>query len=287
LNVKEIDNALADYIDKLYKTAERQRIVIDALRYSVLSGGKRVRARLAAAFSEAVGGKAENALSSALAVEFIQAFSLIHDDLPCMDDDLLRRGKPSCHAVFGEANALLAGDALGCLAFEVVADDETLSEKVRLRIIKTLANASGTSGLIGGQVLDIAFEKEVPELAELEYMYAGKTTALIKAAVLCGCIAGGGSPEEEALAAAYAEKIGLAYQIKDDILDVTGDEAVLGKPIGSDAANGKTTYVTIRGVSESEKKCLELTNEALEILTRFKNPEELIGITNELLKRDK
>jgi geranylgeranyl diphosphate synthase type II len=287
LNVKEIDNALAEYIDRLYENAAKQRIVIDALRYSVLSGGKRVRARLAAAFAEAVGGKAENALSSALALEFIQAFSLIHDDLPCMDDDLLRRGKPSCHAVFGEANALLAGDALGCLAFEAVADDETLSEKKRLRIIKTLANCSGTSGLIGGQVLDIAFEKEIPELSDLEYMYAGKTTALIKAAVLCGCIAGGGTPEEEEAAAVYAEKIGLAYQIKDDILDVTGDETVLGKPIGSDAANGKTTYVTIKGIEQSERKCEELTKEALEILNKFKQPEELISITNELLKRDK
>jgi geranylgeranyl diphosphate synthase type II len=287
VNSAKIDKALADYIDRLYAGAERQRVVIDALRYSVLSGGKRVRARLATAFCEAVGGKAENALSSALAVEFIQAFSLIHDDLPCMDDDLLRRGKPSCHAVYGEANALLAGDALGCLAFEVVADDETLPDKSRLRIIKTLANCSGTSGLIGGQVLDIAFETEVPELDELEYMYAGKTAALIKAAVLCGCIAGGATPEEEAAAALYAEKIGLAYQIKDDILDITGDEAVLGKPIGSDAANGKTTYVTIKGIEESERKCEQLTNEALEILGKFKNPEELILITNELLKRNK
>jgi geranylgeranyl diphosphate synthase type II len=287
VNVKEIDNALAAYIDKLYPAANRQRVVVDALRYSVLSGGKRVRARLAIAFCEAVGGAAENALSSALAVEFIQAFSLIHDDLPCMDDDLLRRGKPSCHAVYGEANALLAGDALGCLAFEVVADDESLSADKRLRIVKTLANASGTSGLIGGQVLDIAFEKETPDIDGLEYMYAGKTTALIKAAVLCGCIAGGAPPDLEAAAALYAEKIGLAYQIKDDILDVTGDESVLGKPIGSDAANGKTTYVTLKGIEHSERKCRELTNEALEILKKFKHPEELIGITNELLKRNK
>jgi geranylgeranyl diphosphate synthase type II len=286
LKTSEIDKALADYIDKLYPAAMKQRVVIDALRYSVLSGGKRVRARLAFAFAEAVGGSPENALSSALALEFIQAFSLIHDDLPCMDDDLLRRGKPSCHAVFGEANALLAGDALGCLAFEVIADDETLSAETRLRLIKTLASASGTSGLIGGQVLDIEFEKTPPDLSGLEYMYAGKTSALLRASVLCGCIAGGGTREDEINAALYAEKIGLAYQIKDDILDVTGDEAVLGKPIGSDAENGKTTYVTLAGLEASEAKCRELTNEALEILGKFKKTEELTAITTELLNRE-
>jgi geranylgeranyl diphosphate synthase type II len=285
LNTAEIDKALADYIDKLYEGAQKQRVVIDALRYSVLSGGKRVRARLSAAFAEAVGGSAQNALSSALAVEFVQAFSLIHDDLPCMDDDLLRRGKPSCHAVFGEANALLAGDALGCLAFEVIADDETLSPEIRLRLIKTLANASGTSGLIGGQVLDIEFEKSPPDIAGLEYMYAGKTSALLRASVLCGCISGGGNADDEKLAALYAEKIGLAYQIKDDILDVTGDEKVLGKPIGSDAENGKTTYVTLAGLEASEAKCLELTNEALAILDNFKKSDELKAITQELLYR--
>jgi geranylgeranyl diphosphate synthase type II len=285
--ISEIDEALARYIDGLYPKALKQRIVIDALRYSVLSGGKRVRARLAIGFAKAVGGNPENALSSALAVEFVQAFSLIHDDLPCMDDDLLRRGKPSCHAVFGEANALLAGDALGCLAFEVIADDEKLPPEVRLRLIKTLAQSSGTAGLIGGQVLDIEYEKTPPDLEGLEYMYAGKTSALLKASVLCGCIAGGGTPEDENLAALYAEKIGLAYQIKDDILDVTGDEKILGKPIGSDAQNGKTTYVTLKGLEASEKKCLELTGDALEILKKFKNPEELVVITNELLRRNK
>jgi geranylgeranyl diphosphate synthase type II len=287
LKISEIEQALADYIDKLYPSATRQRVVIDALRYSVLSGGKRVRARLAAAFAEAVGGNAKAALSSALALEFIQAFSLIHDDLPCMDNDLLRRGKPSCHAAFGEAVALLAGDALGCLAFEVIADDETLSEKTRLRLIKTLANASGTSGLIGGQVLDIEFETTPPDIENLRYMYAGKTGALLRASALCGVIAGGGSAADEALAANYADKIGLAYQIKDDILDVTGDEAVLGKPIGSDKNNGKTTYVTLAGLEAAEEKCRELTEEALEILRGLPKPYELTEITKELLNREK
>jgi geranylgeranyl diphosphate synthase type II len=286
LKTEEIEKALADYIDKLYPSAMRQRVVIDALRYSVLSGGKRVRARLAAAFAEAVGGIAKNALSSALALEFVQAFSLIHDDLPCMDDDLLRRGKPSCHAAFGEAVALLAGDALGCLAFEVIADDETLSDKTRLRLIKTLANASGTGGLIGGQVLDIEFLKTPPDIEGLTYMYAGKTAALLRASALCGVIAGGGTPEDEALAVSYADKIGLAYQIKDDILDVTGDEAILGKPIGSDAENGKTTYVTLAGLAAAEEKCRKLTEEALEILRGLKKSEELILITKELLNRE-
>jgi geranylgeranyl diphosphate synthase type II len=284
---EEIDKALAEYIDKLYPSAMRQRVVIDALRYSVLSGGKRVRARLAAAFAEAVGGDPKAAMSSALALEFVQAFSLIHDDLPCMDNDLLRRGKPSCHAAFGEAVALLAGDALGCLAFEVIADDESLCEKTRLRLIKTLANASGTSGLIGGQVLDTQYEETPPDIDGLTYMYAGKTSALLRASALCGVIAGGGSAADEALASDYADKIGLAYQIKDDILDVTGDEKILGKPIGSDAANGKTTYVTLMGLQAAEEKCRELTNEALEILRGLGQPDELTAITKELLSREK
>lgn len=256
--------------------------VIEGMRYSLLGGGKRIRAILALEFCRICGSPAENALPFACALEMIHAYSLVHDDLPCMDNDDMRRGQPSCHKKFGEASALLVGDGLLTLAFRTIADGRSipLSAERVADATQILADFAGIGGMIGGQVLDIASEGKQISLEKVIETYEGKTCALFRAAARLGCCAADAKPEWTEQADRYADALGMAFQIRDDILDITGDEGKLGKPIGSDLEKGKCTYVTLRGLEKSEQDCRVYTEKAIQALSTF--PEEDRGFFIEL-----
>lgn len=258
-----------------------------AMRYSLLAGGKRIRPVLLLEFYKLCGGRDDNALNFAAAIEMIHTYSLIHDDLPCMDNDDMRRGKPSCHKAFGEDTALLAGDALLTLAFSAAAKSTGIPAKRVAAAIAVLADNAGIDGMVGGQVMDLALEKSGADETELREMYLKKTSCLLCAAAMCGCILAGADETQVQYAREYAEKTGLAFQIIDDILDCTADEKTLGKPIGSDAKNGKTTYVTLYGLKRARETAAELSAGAAEILGRFDgNSENLRELTEYLLERN-
>ena len=235
-----------------------------AMRYSLLAGGKRLRPALVLAAGEAVGGRAEALLSAACAVEMIHTYSLIHDDLPAMDDDDLRRGRPTCHRVFGEAVAILAGDALLTRAFEVLCADDAVADPVRrLRLVRELARAAGTTdALIGGQVADLENEGRAADAGTVEYIHRAKTGALLKASVVMGGIAAGASEAQLSTLGTYGARIGLAFQIADDLLDLTATAQQLGKTPGKDVAVGKATWPAVFGVEASKKKAAQLADEA-------------------------
>ena len=244
-----------------------QEQVLEAMRYSLLGGGKRLRAALLLAFHEACGGEEQKALPFACALEMIHAYSLIHDDLPCMDDDDLRRGRPSCHIAYGEATALLAGDGLLTHAFDTMLHVENLPAERVLKAAACLSSSIGAYGMIGGQVMDLANERQgsVDE-NRIKETDALKTGALISAACEMGCILAGASVEKISAAKAYAAKIGLAFQITDDILDVTGTTEELGKPAGSDETRSKATYVSLYGVKKAREISANLLEEAKDSL---------------------
>ncbi len=231
--------------------------LVAAMRYSLLGGGKRIRAALCLEFCRVCGGTIENALPFACAVEMIHAYSLIHDDLPCMDDDDLRRGKPSCHIAFGEANALLAGDAMLTYAFETALSAKNIDIAHVALATKTLAECAGYKGMCGGQVMDLAAEQEPVDHETLIEIHKGKTGKMIIAAAKMGCYAAAASEEQLKAAEEYAAKLGIVFQMVDDVLDVTATEEELGKPIGSDEESNKTTYVSLFGV----EKTMELAKE--------------------------
>ncbi len=260
--LKVINDALEMYMPK------GDDIVSQAIRYSVRNGGKRIRPILTLEFCAACGCDPVSALPFACAVEMIHTYSLIHDDLPCMDDDDYRRGKPSCHIAFGEANALLAGDALLTLAFETASAAELPGESV-VKAIRELSFSAGICGMVGGQVLDLQNENKSITLQELEQIHKLKTGELIRVACVLGCIAARADETKIKAAEDYASGIGLAFQIVDDILDVTSDAETLGKPIGSDAENQKTTYVSLFGVEKSKEIAAELTYKAKAALQVF------------------
>lgn len=246
--------------------------VSDAMAYSLLDGGKRIRPILLLEFCRLSGGNPENALPFACGVEMIHTYSLIHDDLPCMDNDDTRRGRPSNHIAFGEDTALLAGDALLTLAFDVMLREENACTVGAPRAMKAaclLAKAAGASGMIGGQAIDLQNEGKQVGMDILKEMDDKKTGALIQAACQMGCILAGAPDEQLRAALVYAECIGLAFQIVDDILDVTADSAELGKPAGSDRENQKSTYVSLLGLEHSRELVMELTRNAVEALSAF------------------
>ena len=279
-----INDRLDKYKNETMQHIAEQRDVAEAMWYSLSAGGKRIRPVLVMEFCRVCGGDTKNAEAAACAIEMIHTFSLIHDDLPCMDNDDYRRGKPSCHKAYGEATALLAGDALENLAFGIIADAVIL-DSVKVRLVQTLAKAVGVNGMIGGQVIDTEYEgKNIPEEMLLR-MYSMKTSALLKAACLMGCICAEADEEKMTAAIKYAENLGLAFQIIDDILDITGNEQQLGKPIGSDAANGKITYASLNGLEKSNSYAAKLTENALDSLSAFENTEFLKELTLYLLKR--
>ena len=276
-----INDALEEYLPK------SDDIVSEAMKYSVRNGGKRIRPMLTLEFCKACGAEPENALPLACAVEMIHTYSLIHDDLPCMDDDDYRRGKPSCHIAFGEANALLAGDALLTLAFETAVKADIAAENV-VRAVKELSYSAGILGMVGGQVLDLQNENKALTLSELEQIHNLKTGELIRVACVLGCVAAGADEEKIKAAEAYAKGIGLTFQFVDDILDVTSDAETLGKPIGSDAENQKTTYVSLLGIEKSKEVAAELTRKAKAALAGYdENTEALSLLADNLLIRKK
>lgn len=262
--------------------------VCEAMAYSLLDGGKRIRGCLTLAMCELCGGEVQSALPLACAVEMVHAYSLIHDDLPCMDNDDLRRGKPSCHIKFGEGTALLAGDALLTHAFSAASDayfNGTLPAETVLRCVNQLSRAAGVEGMIGGQVIDTAPE-EVPMTPEqLEAMHGMKTGALIRSAAVLGCLAAGAPRDVVMQADLYAAKIGLAFQIVDDILDVTEESEKLGKST-SDADNKKTTYITLYGVEKAREMVRRLVLEAdLAVKGTVLDDEMLYELADTLAKR--
>ena len=283
------------YIEMVEKALDRyvstQRCnndhVLEAMRYSVLGGGKRIRALLVLNFNRILGGAANDAMEFAAAIEMMHAYSLIHDDLPCMDDDDLRRGKPSCHVAFGEAIALLAGDALQTLAFETLARNTSLEPAQVLQAVRELAAAAGSRGMVGGQMVDI--EGTAQTVEQLTGMCMMKTGALIKCAVRLGCLSVGADEASMAQADIYADAIGLAFQIRDDILDVIGSTEELGKPVGSDAEQQKATFATVLGTERAQSLAEKLTRTALDALKQLNVAEDdpLYEMTVELCSRKK
>ncbi len=243
----------------------------EAMRYGVLDGGKRVRPLLVLAACEAVGGDRDAAMRAAVAVELIHAYSLVHDDLPSMDNDVLRRGKPTVHVVYGEAQAMLAGDAMQCLAFEILtADDVAMPPALQARLVALLARASGHEGMAGGQAIDLASIGQALNEAALRDMHRRKTGALLQASVMMGAACG--QPSSTALSALsdYGAAIGLAFQVVDDILDVTQDAETLGKTAGKDEIDNKPTYVSVLGLAAARAHASDLCDQAHAALRRAK-----------------
>lgn len=238
----------------------------DSMRYSLLAGGKRLRPILLMAAAEAVGGKGEDYLTTACAIEMIHTYSLIHDDLPSMDNDDYRRGKLTNHKIYGAGMATLAGDALLTLAFEVMMRQSEATDAVKLAIVREVSVASGPNGMVGGQAIDLESEGQHISPDDLRRMHMGKTGALFRAAIRCGALLAGASAAELRALTRYAESFGLAFQITDDILDVTGEAAAIGKPVGSDERNHKSTYVTLTSLSEAREMARKAVTEAVEAL---------------------
>lgn len=257
-----------------------------AMRHSLSAGGKRIRPALVYAFCEACGGEAEAADAAACAMEMTHTSSLIFDDLPAMDDDDLRRGKPSCHKAFGEATAILAGDALICAPFAIIGRDDKLTAVQKVAVMSVLAEREGAGGMVGGQLMDMHFEnQETVTSEELETMCLGKTGALMRASCEMGCICAGGTEEQIQAAGNYGLYVGLAFQIIDDILDVTSTAEQLGKPIGSDAQENKTTFVTLLGIEKAKQRAAELSDLAHKQLDSFGDTAFLHALTDMLLVR--
>lgn len=277
--IEEINSALDACLPE---DKSEKGLVVDAMRYSLLSGGKRIRGVLVLEFCRICGGDVKNAVPLACAIEMVHCYSLIHDDLPCMDDDDMRRGKPSCHKKFGEAVAVLAGDALLTKAFEIAATANIGAAKA----VEILAANAGHNGMVGGQILDILNENKPIDEATLNKINELKTSALIKASCLMGCVAAGADSKILPLAEEFAQKIGLSFQIVDDILDIIGDKNQLGKPTGSDAENGKTTYAALFGIKKSKEIVQKLTNEAISTAQKLPNSDEFIeNFAGSLAKR--
>ncbi len=258
-----------------------------AERYSLLSRAKRIRPTLVLEFCRLFGGMDEAALPFAAAVEMIHTYSLIHDDLPCMDDDDMRRGRPTCHKVYGEATALLAGDGLLTRAFGVLASNTAVSAETVRAATLALSRAAGSLGMIGGQVMDLAGEGRVLSMETLKKLHAHKTGAMIAVSAKLGCLAAGLDEDDARTRAAvrFAEGIGLAFQIVDDVLDATADAAVLGKPVGSDAENEKTTFLTYYTPDEALSLAARLTDEAKKSLEKTKGAEYLLALADYLVQR--
>ncbi len=269
-----VDNAL-----EMHLPAEdtRPQSLHKAMRYSVFSGGKRLRPILCVATAEALGVPPDRVLLQAIGIEALHTYTLIHDDLPAMDDDALRRGKPTSHIVFGEANAILAGDALLTLAFEWLALTEAPAPFLPAQYVIEMAESAGHRGVIAGQVEDIAAEGAEPTAERIDFIHLHKTATLIRAAVRIGAIAGAAdTPSFDALTL-YGCNIGIAFQIADDILNATATEETLGKPVGTDRAKKKMTYVALHGVEESRKRARVLVDEAVDALSRVKGQTEVLA----------
>jgi geranylgeranyl diphosphate synthase type II len=295
MNEKEMLEKQKEYIrlieNKLSKAVPQSNApygkINEAMRYSLLSGGKRIRPVFCLEFCRAVGGDILEALPFACSLEMIHNYSLIHDDLPCMDNDDLRRGKPTNHKVFGEGMATLAGDALLNRAFEnLFFDIDNIKNPYKyMWAVRELSNASGIEGMIGGQVIDLSAEGTKPSIETLTVLQHMKTGALFCAAAKIGCIIGGANEDYVVKANSFALDLGLAFQIKDDILDVEGEETVLGKKIGRDKASDKYTFVTYLGLDKAKKTVRDLTESAIDKLNYFTDNSMLKFLTIQMLNR--
>jgi geranylgeranyl diphosphate synthase, type II len=272
-----------------FEQGEAARLA-EAMKYSLEAGGKRVRPVLCLLAAEAIGGKAEQALSCAVALEFIHTYSLIHDDLPAMDDDDLRRGKPTNHVVFGEGQAILAGDGLLTEAFQVIASDANLPAERRIEAISVLAEAAGWRGMVGGQSLDLLGEERTRtgqsyDLGHLQLIHRLKTGALLRASVELGAVAAGATPAQRQTLREAGSLLGLAFQIQDDILDATSTEEKMGKRVGKDEGKGKITYPVLLGLDGARRALSETTERALCQLQSLPNPSSLMAWARFLAQR--
>lgn len=288
--LKEYAEIINAYLEKVIPVCDfGEDVVHEAMKYSLSIGGKRIRPVLTLEFCRVCGGSIEDALPLAAALEMIHTYSLIHDDLPCMDNDDMRRGMPSCHIKYGYEYALLAGDGLLTGAFGIIADSDFAKKNpsAAVKAVSLLSSLAGANGMIGGQVIDLKNENRKAGIDTLSKMDELKTGALIKCAAMLGCISADADEEKLSAAVTYAEKIGQAFQIVDDILDVTGDEKSLGKPIGSDKESGKSTYVTLLGVEKAQEYADRLTDEAVKALEVFGAEKEFLKeLAYKLAKRE-
>ncbi|CAB5129595.1 (2E,6E)-farnesyl diphosphate synthase (EC [Olavius algarvensis associated proteobacterium Delta 3] len=277
------------YLETCLSGAALPGRLMEAMAYSLMAGGKRLRPILCLAGAEAVGGTAEEALPAAGALEMIHTYSLIHDDLPAMDNDDLRRGKPTCHIAFDEATAILAGDALLTMAFEILSTgNRTHADTLEtwLTVVDRIARAAGGRGMVEGQMRDIATENAELSLDDLARLHALKTGALIQASVCSGALLGGGSTEQIENLEAYARNIGFAFQVKDDVLNVEGDPALLGKNVGTDELRHKSTFPSIMGLEKSKSFAKELIEAAIAALDQFGHrADPLRAIANYIIER--
>lgn len=285
--IKMVNEALDQYLPDLNENPE---LIHESMRYSVHAGGKRLRPVLVLASAEAVGGDLLKSLPTACAMELIHTYSLIHDDLPSMDNDDYRRGKLTNHKVFGESMAILAGDALLTLAFELITDsvEKDVPPKVIINVIKEIATAAGSRGMIGGQVVDILSEDKTIDGDLLKYIHAHKTGALFKASIRAGAMLGGASENALNDLTEYAEYMGIAFQITDDILDVEGDSQTMGKTVGSDQRKNKSTYPSLYGMEESKRLAVEAVEKSLSALIKFDEKADILRyIASSLINREK
>jgi len=283
------NSLINEALDKILTDTSKR--IVSAMKYSLMAGGKRIRPVLCMAAAEAVGGNADDVLIPACAIEMIHTYSLIHDDLPAMDNDDLRRGKPTCHKFYDEATAILAGDALLTFAFELLSSLPCRTEEQAIRLLKVIcmiSQAAGYKGMIEGQILDIASEGILLDLNRLEIMHSLKTGAMIEASVCSGAILAGATPEQTEQLKIYSKNIGLAFQVADDILNVEGDPALMGKAVGTDKERKKSTYPSILGLDESRDMAKQITGNALRALDIFdEKADPLREIAKYIIERKK
>lgn len=279
----EVESYLADWLDTLWPFGK----LADSMSYSLLSGGKRIRPVLTLEACRFCGAEPETSLPFACALEMVHTYSLIHDDLPCMDDDDFRRGHPTNHKIYGQATAVLAGDALLTAAFEVLATAPGFTAEQIVAAVRVLSQAAGAAGMVAGQILDMEELGQDATVQQIRTIQSLKTGKLIVCAVQLGAIAAQGSEAQRMALSAYAEHIGLAFQVQDDILDCEGDETELGKPIGSDRANGKATFVELLGIEACRDMVKKRTDEALAALSPYEGNDFLCQLAKQLAERRK
>ncbi|WP_026760870.1 polyprenyl synthetase family protein [Selenomonas ruminantium] len=278
----------AQLVKELNEANPLDKTLCESMKYSLMAGGKRLRPILVMAAADAVGAKGTDYLTTGCAMEMIHTYSLIHDDLPAMDDDDYRRGKLTNHKVYGAGMATLAGDALLTLAFEVMLRQQGVSADTLVRVVREISTAAGPDGMVGGQALDMESEDKQISMETMKNIHLGKTGALFRAAIRSGAILGGASEEALAALTVYADNFGLAFQITDDILDVIGDESVIGKPVGSDEKNHKSTYVTLTSLEEAQKLAQDAVDTAIDALKIFGGEADFLReLVAYLVKRNK
>jgi geranylgeranyl diphosphate synthase type II len=287
--IKDKNQQINVALEKILYDSQSSEPIVEAMKYSLMAGGKRIRPVLCLAAAEAVGGIPQAVLPAACALEMIHTYSLIHDDLPAMDNDDLRRGKPTCHIAFDEATAILAGDALLTLAFEVLSSVQFTSENQAsdwLKVIHIVSTAAGYQGMIRGQMLDMDAEGQQLTIDELKSMHALKTGALIKASLLCGALLADARKHQMEILKAYARNIGLAFQVTDDILNVEGNPKIMGKAVGTDELREKSTYPALLGIETSRQFAKNLVDEALQALEVFdKKADPLRALATYIIDR--